>query len=126
MRISDWSSDVCSSDLQALHRRGDRSRLSIQCRGKGVQVVDQGPQVALAATHGLVQLAGDGPDLAQAAAVEQGRGRGQDFFGLRVAAGSLHRDHRPGRSAVRRVGKECGRTGRSRWWPYPSKNKKAY
>src|SRR3546814_18112760 len=28
------------------------------------------------------------------------------------------------RSARRRVGKECVRTCRSRWWPYPEKKKK--
>src|SRR3546814_12165178 len=27
MRISDWSSDVCSSDLPCRHRRGDRSAI---------------------------------------------------------------------------------------------------
>src|SRR3546814_5911720 len=37
MRISDWSSDVCSSDLRALHdgRRGRRDRLR---RGRGARM----------------------------------------------------------------------------------------
>src|SRR3546814_14138221 len=34
-------------------------------------------------------------------------------------------DHQAGRSEARRVGKECVRTGRSRWSPCPSKNKKS-
>src|SRR3546814_4065639 len=89
MRISDWSSDVCSSDL--------------------VQAdTDRGAQgVALAARHRIGAIVGgvEGarPVVARQADAAEGRGGG----------GTVGR----ARSEERRVGKECVSTGRSRWSP---------
>src|SRR3546814_14567719 len=105
MRISDWSSDVCSSDLRKRARRS---------RGALAGVV----AAAVAARRTMARDArGDGAyrprRSAQPAAGprEQGMARG--------AAGAFR-----GRSEERRVGKECVSTGRCRGWPYPLKKKK--
>src|SRR3546814_12685771 len=99
MRISDWSSDVCSSDLRgqciaALRRRGgaavDGSEGSIEARAQAARRVPR-----------------------------------HDGRSLR----SRRDGHRPGvpraeaRSEERRVGKECVSTCRSRWSPYHLKKK---
>src|SRR3546814_2764781 len=91
MRISDWSSDVCSSDLDraagwrpvCTHSRNDgRGRRTItawdtiSCEGR--MTMDQGQQ----------------------------------------DAGSAPPPHAQVRSEERRVGKECVSTCRSRWAPY--------
>src|SRR3546814_5933878 len=48
MRISDWSSDVCSSDLHAM-RRGDWSGLDYRCKPRVLLVIeDRGPARRLA------------------------------------------------------------------------------
>src|SRR3546814_19082491 len=103
MRISDWSSDVCSSDL--------------------------GHQVAPV----VRAVAGDVDDLAralEAVVVEQGRSEvdGAADRGVvrrpRAALRQRHGKGRSRRSEERRVGKECVSTGRSRWSPYHEKKKK--
>src|SRR3546814_10949772 len=116
MRISDWSSDVCSSDLAAGLHAG----------------VARGEELAPAFT---VDLVGD----LQAAAelqpgvlllrVEAERHRGQELGGGKLALPVVGRpvDHLDGpagdrvhgleRSEGRRVGKVCVRTARSRWSP---------
>src|SRR3546814_12131273 len=95
MRISDWSSDVCSSDLRAgadrLHAFGNAFE-----QPSAVVVVEVDHRRA------------------QAVAREQPRlGRA---VGLHVAVVVK-------RSEERRVGKECVSTCRSRWSPYHSKKK---
>src|SRR3546814_13064022 len=93
MRISDWSSDVCSSDLDdsgARPPRGaqpDRDRLAAAVRRPGTGDRAAG---ALAHRDALPQLSGH-------------RSLG---------------DQIPLRSEERRVGKECVSTCRSRWSPY--------
>src|SRR3546814_8648928 len=88
MRISDWSSDVCSSDLGLAHQQ---VRLGHQRRhGRGVY----GAQ-----------------DLDVAPRAEAGP---QPLLQLRVGPA----DHGHPRSEERRVGKECVSTCRSRWSPY--------
>src|SRR3546814_12831171 len=98
MRIRDWSSDVCSSDLPSeggtafgldegiIRHRSDRKRIAIF-----------GADVVVARQHHRP--------------LER-----QQFTGMRDQA------IEPGelviRSEERRVGKECVSTGRSRWSPY--------
>src|SRR3546814_13812082 len=101
MRISDWSSDVCSSDL----------RIDI---GRVLPVVGRA----------LLDLrflgAGDADDIVADDEIAQfgnllARG-GDRAFGRLVR---LHlRRARDDRSEERRVGKECVSTCRSRWSPY--------
>src|SRR3546814_11621474 len=102
MRISDWSSDVCSSDLvrRPLVQLGGRAGLL------DATLVQH--QDAVGERHRLFLVVRD----------EQhgGRYRVQDF--LQFAAQRL------ARSEERRVGKECVSTCRSRWSPYHIKKKK--
>src|SRR3546814_14152917 len=101
MRISDWSSDVCSSDLLVVHEKARNQSYAayvIQSNDEGAsyspsQAVDL--RFEADAVSGTVQppmtivLAGDA-DLSISRSVEQ-------------------------RTAERRVGKECVSTCRSRW-----------
>src|SRR3546814_16959478 len=96
MRISDWSSDVCSSDLQALIQpllAALRTRLAPEIH----------KAFGFRATRIERYLIG--------CYDESDRG----FF-------RAHRDNTSKRSEERRVGTECVSTGRSRWSQYHSKN----
>src|SRR3546814_12548844 len=102
MRISDWSSDVCSSDLAGNGER--RRRTATGERG--------GDEDCSCETS----IVGDGE-------LESGRDlRSQiadGFFGRVVEGVHLDLfDHLLIRSEERRVGKECVSTCRSRWSPY--------
>src|SRR3546814_11115590 len=100
MRISDWSSDVCSSDLRDLLR---------QCADA---------------------LMGAAEDIAPLLTLEQGKPLGEATFEVYGAAiwfqyyaeleipRQVIQDD-DARSEERRVGKECVSTCRSRWSPYP-------
>src|SRR3546814_18433032 len=94
MRISDWSSDVCSSDLGLRADRGDRADLPDHRR--------QLPELDRPADHHR-RVAG-------------GAGRN------RVDA--VRHRHDAVRSEERRVGKECVSTCRCRWSLYHEKKNK--
>src|SRR3546814_15211890 len=98
MRISDWSSDVCSSDLQTLS--------ADLC--KVLELTPDGNSLLLRAgvgwREGLVGSATMGADL-----------QSQAGFALQVDEPVIVKDLR---SEERRVGKECVSTCRSRWSPY--------
>src|SRR3546814_12300480 len=94
MRISDWSSDVCSSDLLLAARR-----LFAGLR-RGVAV----------------------GDLAKVARARVGRTLVRILLVARHALEHAVGSHAK-RSEERRVGKECVSTGRSRWWTNHKKNK---
>src|SRR3546814_16581031 len=95
MRISDWSSDVCSSDL---------------CARNAVQPGDRdGPCARFQSSDRLRR----GGRVAPFGHVLKGEPLG--FADLANAG-----DHR---SEERRVGKECVSTCRSRWSPYHAKKK---
>src|SRR3546814_12868919 len=99
MRISDWSSDVCSSDLARLQPvRGRLERAAITRAGAPVYV-------DYAHTP-------DGLEAALDALRPHATGRLILVFGAR--------------SEERRVGKECVSTCRSRWSPYHYKKKTNY
>src|SRR3546814_17322342 len=96
MRISDWSSDVCSSDLAAAHRRAVYLEVELDpIAGQRIgapaadRLHDRRPaEIGAQRRH-------------QALAVSPRKA------GLIVAGA---------RSEERRVGKECVSTCRSRWW----------
>src|SRR3546814_15426406 len=92
MRISDWSSDVCSSDLNIVKGK---------VRHPAQVVIHDGddPYFVVAADKGTATFS----DVANAIALER------DFW-LGDAFAS--------RSEERRVGTECVSTCRSRWSPY--------
>src|SRR3546814_19633641 len=99
MRISDWSSDVCSSDLNE------------------VRIVAGVPHGADLLCH--LGLRDDRLVVIVAATL------GEDLV-LQMASrdtGALEGAHRM-RSEERRVGKECVSPCRSRWWPYNEKKKR--
>src|SRR3546814_5403615 len=90
MRISDWSSDVCSSDLDELDLAGGLPELNWASwlAAVGVTGVDatRGPRFSF--SHMALQAAAEGQGVAL-------------------------------RSEERRVGKEWVSTCKSRWSPYP-------
>src|SRR3546814_17708166 len=96
MRISDWSSDVCSSDLDltAPYDQLAREWDNLVCRCKK----DEAEPL-------LIFLTADFN-----APVEQIRESAAEY--------SRKRPHGRFRSEERRVGKECVRTCRSGWSPY--------
>src|SRR3546814_2541469 len=106
MRISDWSSDVCSSDLT----------VDIPLR-----VLWWSKIVAAAAfVAALVFVAVPVPALAQLGQVETTGSQMilEDYdTGAVIFAKNPDEKMHP-RSEERRVGKECVSTCRSRWWPY--------
>src|SRR3546814_12980718 len=103
MRISDWSSDVCSSDL---YDRGSEERQ------------DQTPACGGLADddHCGQRRAHDSCEIGDHA---QKHHRAAGIIGKQFAQPASK-----ARSEERRVGKECVSTCRSRWSPYHSKKKK--
>src|SRR3546814_18517210 len=101
MRISDWSSDVCSSDLKGRSIKDTINQIS--------------PTIASAFETLKLTLGGNG-DL---------QTRAQD---LQTTIGGLQDTINQSRTAVyrseeHRIGKACVGTCRSRWSPYHSKKK---
>src|SRR3546814_12722282 len=102
MRISDWSSDVCSSDLAArvAAARGDSDLDALHVLRV---MAEQDP------VHTLMQRAGADPkSVVDAVDLRLPQGREQGAYS---------------RSEERRVGKECVSTCRSRWSPSHIKKK---
>src|SRR3546814_1494331 len=104
MRISDWSSDVCSSDLDEIFEaRLGRTHLAAMEGGKhiGGKRLKLQPDIERQHVAGRYHHAHAGRTKQQQHRIFEARG---------VAA--LHS------SEERRVGKECVSTCRSRWSPY--------
>src|SRR3546814_14986565 len=98
MRISDWSSDVCSSDLRPLHRH-------FYLWDHSIFVNDY---------LRLIRMLFDFQTLTNPRDLSANGMTG----GIPPGIGNLiHLTNM--RSAERRVGKECVSTCRSRWSPYP-------
>src|SRR3546814_13345494 len=109
MRISDWSSDVCSSDLLSPNGKVDRKALpapDLGARAAGDLVLPRN-ETERTIAEAMSQVLG-APDI----------GVHDDFFALG--------GHSLLRSEERRVGKECVRTCRSRWSPQHYKKKKTH
>src|SRR3546814_6040254 len=108
MRISDWSSDVCSSDL----------------RRDGVGVVTfnnpaRHNAMSLAMWHGAAEaIAGFADDDTVRCIVFTGAGTKAFVAGADISKFENERASVEHRSEERRVGKECVRTCRYRWSPY--------
>src|SRR3546814_16071406 len=95
MRISDWSSDVCSSDLRHEHKSPYRPTRCWSANG------------TMSPTYHCTRRGS--ADLCK-----------RTRAGHRPARRAGHPDTR---SEARRVGKECVRTCSSRWSPYHEKKK---
>src|SRR3546814_12839258 len=112
MRISDWSSDVCSSDLDAVGRRAARAAGGVVlparlARNLGIGGGAGGRSSPRRRGRSACRQPGSSPSCAPQAAATP--------FSL---AGR--------RSEERRGGKECGRTFRSRWSGEYEKKKIVY
>src|SRR3546814_12481569 len=105
VHISDWSSDVCSSDLE-LARLGVKRPLYVTDKGVVAAGVLAQAIEAMPATDNFTVFDDTPVNPTEAAA---------------LAGAERFRDG--ARSEARRVGKECGRTFRSRWSPYCSQQK---
>src|SRR3546814_12860786 len=101
VRISDWSSDVCSSDLAIGSTVGPRSTMFI-------------PSTNVFMPEELRMLLGG-------TAFSLGKDMDLQIENLNSVKADVFRTSR---SEERRVGKECVSTRRSRWSPYHSKHKK--
>src|SRR3546814_17526412 len=110
MRISDWSSDVCSSDLEAVDPFAEQAQH--QC---GIARRQAGLDHKIARRA----VAPEQPHREAAAALTAFVHRDGGLAG-EIA------DHAERRSEERRVGQECVSTCRSRWSPYHSKKKKQH
>src|SRR3546814_13821820 len=133
MRISDWSSDVCSSDLDGswiafLRQDGGRTRLwraAIDGSGSApIAAVDSDARDFRFANGATIVLKLDG-DVQEARANIEREAKVGFHFDSRFAPFSSSGPYAPvSRSEERRVGKECVRTCRSRWSPYHEKKNK--
>src|SRR3546814_5354228 len=99
MRISDWSSDVCSSDLKACAKTGKRNMTNVVVIGS--QWGDEGKGK-------IVDWLSERADIV--VRFQGGHNAGHTL----VIDGVSYKL----RSEERRVGKECVSTCRSRWSPY--------
>src|SRR3546814_17497541 len=109
MRISDWSSDVCSSDLAKRLKEKERKKvlmasLDVNRPAAQEQLAVLGTQIDVAT---LPIVAGQQPVEIAKRAMQAAKLQGYDVLMLDTA----------GRSEERRVGKGCVSTCRSRWWP---------
>src|SRR3546814_19418891 len=120
MRISDWSSDVCSSDLYGWGGPGDGSRSRDEMRALAVLELEPDADFTEVRTAYRRLAKANHPDTnpndAEAAARFQAVQAAYDV--LRIAE-----ENREWRSEKRRVGKRCVRTCRSRGSPYSTKKK---
>src|SRR3546814_5640894 len=99
MRISDWSSDVCSADLIA--RQQDDIARQQRRADRRADPLGSIKIIGMPELHGRVEK-----DSRRSAEIGE-------ILGSRGDA-----ETRRGRSEERRVGKECVSTCRSRWSPY--------
>src|SRR3546814_16329816 len=119
MRISDWSSDVCSSDLQ--RKRGVALQTSfvrfVEQHGGNTGKLRVGLNAVREYALGDHFYPRRGRGLAvQPRAIADGAPHGfARKFGPAFGGGARFK---AARSEERRVGKECVSSGRSRWAPY--------
>src|SRR3546814_13619195 len=136
MRISDWSSDVCSSDLGQIVVRQEHAGVDYAVAYAQCQIARRLQRAAIGQRQAC-----DGSIFAAVEPEDEGTrvsNRARTGECCAVAALNLssrvvvegrggERQCRPGqdralvRSEERRVGKECVSTCRSRWSPYHSK-----
>src|SRR3546814_11707594 len=108
MRISDWSSDVCSSDLilRMIQPRVSGGHTPLEDEVATIRIGEANSEDAIP-PGGPLQLRDLTPERFLVIA---------DVLGKSVALAHNEREVR--RSEERRVGKECVSTCRSRWAPY--------
>src|SRR3546814_10937539 len=103
MRISDWSSDVCSSDLRVMEMfRPLTNELKFGMLLRHIQQRDD--PAGVRPDGGSVERSDPHPPIAARRNIEPKCARLDSDYAMR--------------SEERRVGKECGSTCRSRWAAY--------
>src|SRR3546814_16333298 len=102
-RISDWSSDVCSSDLKIITVEDP-----VEYQIEGINPIQAKPQIGLDFANALRSIVRQDPDLIMI-------GEMRDLATARIAIHSS--------SDERRVGKECASTCSSRCSPCHKKKK---
>src|SRR3546814_13126973 len=121
MRIIDWSSDVCSSDLEVAEQNivaAERQRDECGARLDDFQAEPAGEVIGEAGrAHLRNRRAAGRDDEIGGGEVLLAEGHAERAIGVRhlahrLAAADIDR------SEERRAGKECVSTGRSRWGPY--------
>src|SRR3546814_14580720 len=130
MRISDWSSDVCSSDLTA---RGNRVGLEGSAENVALardvlsdlyKRIQRGEEIDTGLVDTAIAMASE-PELDGIVRAEAGD-RAPTIM-IRTRKKTIVPRTPMQRSEERRVGKECVSTCRSRWSPYHyKKNKNKY
>src|SRR3546814_5337565 len=114
MRISDWSSDVCSSDLRRRWQFG--AALAILRIALGLFLLVWGLEKFIV-TERSVAIYGYFYGISVSTAVTYALGALESALALAIIIGAFRR-WSYGRSEERRVGTECVSTCRSRWSPY--------
>src|SRR3546814_11586598 len=111
MRISDWSSDVCSSDLFGL-ALGSYAHFTSPIRRYADLIVHR----ALVDSYRL-EVPGKAKNLPERTGLGEADRKGLSRIGEAISA-LERRAMEAERSEERRVGNECVSTCRSRWSPY--------
>src|SRR3546814_13068048 len=111
LRISDWSSDVCSSDRPEGAEGSGRQSLDLRLVGRRpARIIVGQPAAQIAVEHRIRRR------VVEVVAGEIADTQPLDRRGVPARHRQLARGE-PHRSEERRVGKEWGSRGRSRWWP---------
>src|SRR3546814_12656109 len=114
MRISDWSSDVCSSDLILLaERRAWPCHLPRCCPEKVIRNRERSLHITI---QSQCFIKATQRYCSQIVSIQRRRAHPPKQLGFEGRRDS--RGGEPMRSEERRVGKECVSTCRSRWSPY--------
>src|SRR3546814_16832117 len=117
MRISDWSSDVCSSDLRISWAQWANTVMGLWLMFAPLLFWTPSP-----ASYGNALLVG-GLVIAFSTLVPMMPGMSMSGM-MQKAAVPPGWEYNPSRSEARRVGRECVSTGRSRWSHDPAKKKR--
>src|SRR3546814_21072908 len=113
MRISDWSSDVCSSDLGGKLFYSDDDTLDTEgVRGNPYFKCDWNPDLYLAQDYVSGLLVYEREVASRAGGFRVGM---EDAYAQDLLLRALPQISHDERSEERRVGKECVSTCRSRW-----------
>src|SRR3546814_10098326 len=119
MRISDWSSDVCSSDLfgsEISTNAANYYTMGIKGRFDETRIGDD--HKLTDAMYKVIEADGDSFREKEEAALIALNERLRDDYVADCARGVMRWNQIIKRSEERRVGKECVSTCRSRWSPY--------
>src|SRR3546814_11261062 len=121
MRISDWSSDVCSSDLR-LHKELQAARSQIDLLRQNTSTLKRSDEISRSANQSLQQTITERDEeisqlRADVAFYERLVGNSERRHGLNVPSVQITRPRNAARPEDSREGKECLRPRRSRRSP---------